>query len=112
MNLHDAWTSLRHGGNLLSVEALDGLPKRPPAPPHLADSLRAALVALPAEGAGGEPLSALLDVVLETLCGLAVGWRKGSNVGAADAEKLLDGTVMKPRRVFDAPAQRVVPGGE
>lgn len=103
MNLHDTWTSLRHGGNLLSVEALDGLPKRPPAPPHLADSLRAALVALPAEGAGGEPLSALLDVVLEGLCGLAVGWRKGSSVGAADAEKLLDGTVMKPRRVFEAP---------
>ena len=103
MNLHDAWTSLRHGGNLLSIEALDGLPKRTPAPTHLADQLRAALISLPAEGAGGEPLSALLDVVLESLCGLHAGWRKGSNVGAADAEKLLDGTVLKPRRVFEAP---------
>ncbi len=103
MNLHDAWTSLRHGGNLLSIEALDGLPKRTPAAIHLADQLRAALISLPAEGAGGEPLSELLDVVLESLCGLHAGWRKGSNVGAADAEKLLDGTVLKPRRVFEAP---------
>lgn len=103
MNLHDAWASLRHGGNLLSIEALEGLPKRSPAPAHLADALRAALVGLPAEGAGGEALSDLLDVALESICGLAVGWRKGSNVGAADAERLLDGTVLKPRRVFGLP---------
>ena len=28
MTLHDAWASLRHGGNLLSIPALDGLPAR------------------------------------------------------------------------------------
>ncbi len=103
MSLHDAWTSLRHGGNLLSIEALEGLPRPRPAPAHLADRLRAALAALPPEGPGGDALSALLDLVLEQLCGLTVGWRKGPQVGAADAEKLLDGTVLKPRRVFQDP---------
>ena len=104
MNLHDAWTALRHGGNLLSIEALDGLPGRPSASAHYADRLRATLVSLPSDGtAAGEALSALLDVVLESLCGLAVGWRKGSHLGAADAEKLLDGTVLKPRRILEAP---------
>src|SRR5690606_37295101 len=31
-------------------------------------------------------------------CGLRDGWDKGNALGAADAEKLLDGTVLKPRR--------------
>lgn len=103
MSLHDAWTGLRHGGNLLSIEALDGLPARSPAPAHLADALRAAIVSLPAKGPGGEALSTLLDFVLESLCGLTASWRKGANVGAADAERLLDGTAFKPRRVWEAP---------
>ena len=104
MSLSPAWAALRHGGNLLSPAALDGLPTHERAPGHLADRLRSAIVDLPAEGAAsGEALSALLDVVLVSLCGLPVGWRKGSHVGAADARKLLDGTVIKPRRIFDAP---------
>jgi hypothetical protein len=103
VSLHDAWTGLRHGGNLLSIEALDGLPTRSPAPAHLADALRAAIVSLPAQGPGGEALSTLLDLVLESLCGLTASWRKGANVGAADAERLLDGTAFKPRRVWEAP---------
>jgi hypothetical protein len=104
---HDAWTSLRHSGNLLSPAALDALPDPGRAPSNAADALRGALVAVPSDkAADGEALSALLDVVLESLCGLHVGWRKGSAVGAGDAEKLLDGTVLKPRRVC------VVPDGE
>ena len=66
MSLHDAWTGLRHGGNLLSIEALDGLPARSPAPAHLADALRAAIVSLPEQGPGGAALDPLLDLVLES----------------------------------------------
>ena len=44
--LHDAWVALRHGGNLLAPDALDGLPKPSKAPLGLADRLRSALVDL------------------------------------------------------------------
>ncbi len=102
--LHDAWTSLRHGGNLLSPEALDALPQPGRAPPGLADQLRAARTALPPDRpATGEALSALLDVVLEETTGLHAGWRKGTAVGASDAAQLLDGTVLKPRRLWSGP---------
>ncbi len=104
MTLAHAWSALRHGGNLLSPAALDGLPRRDRPPGYLADKLRGAIVDLPTDGpATGDTLSNLLDVVLDSLCGLPAGWRKGSQVTASDAQKLLDGTVLKPRRIFDAP---------
>lgn len=108
MTLHDAWTALRHGGNLLSPAALDALPAHEAPPWGLADRLRSSLVALdpvkPAPGA----LSALLDTVFEDACGLRDGWQKGSALGAADAERLLDGTVQKPRRRWTGPAGEVL----
>ncbi|MBK7758728.1 MAG: hypothetical protein IPI35_20490 [Deltaproteobacteria bacterium] len=62
------------------------------------------MVDLPSDGpATGEALSALLDLVLESLCGVPVGWRKGPQVTAADGRRLLDGTVFKPRRLLDLP---------
>jgi hypothetical protein len=108
MTLAHAWSALRHGGNLLSPAALDGLLRRDRPPGHLADKLRGAIVDLPPASqdggrVAGDTLSALLDVVLDSLCGLPAGWRKGSQVTASDAQKLLDGTVLKPRRIFDAP---------
>lgn len=103
MTLHDGWAAIRHGGNLLSPSALDGLPARHEPWSHHVDQLRDVLAALPAEGAGGDVLGTLLDTVLESLCGLKVGWRKGSHVRPEDAERLLDGTLLKPRRVFSAP---------
>ncbi len=102
--LHDAWTSLRHGGNLLSPTALDGLPEPDAVSYGLADRLRDALVAFDPARPKGEALGALLDGVLEGAVGLRAGWRKGSQLGAADAEKLLDGTVLKPRRLWAGPA--------
>jgi hypothetical protein len=48
----------------------------------------------------GRRCRALLDVVLEDACGLEALWRKGNAVTSADGEKLLDGTVFKPRRIF------------
>lgn len=102
--LHDAWVALRHSGNLLSPPALDGLPAPVPAPRGLADRLRGALVALDPDKPAAAPLRALLDVVLEDACGLRDGWTKSSALGAADAEKLLDGTALKPRRRWTGPA--------
>src|SRR5690606_5054117 len=103
MTLHDAWTALRHGGNLLSPGALEALPQ-PPAPRRdLADRLRAALVALEPEKPAAASVSALLDTVLEEVCGLHDGWRKGNDLGTADAEKLLDGTAVRPRRLRAGP---------
>jgi len=102
--LHEAWTALRHGGNLLSSEALDKLPDPKPPRYGLADRLRSALVDFDPEKPKGPAMGALLDVVLEDAAGSSVGWRKGSSLGAADAEKLLDGTVLKPRRLWEGPA--------
>lgn len=118
MSLHDAWTALRHGGNLLSPAALEGLPAPENPPRGLADRLRSALVALDPEKPAPTALGELLDTVLEDACGLRDGWQKGNTLGAADAEKLLDGTVLKPRRrwtgpdgealaVFTTPATRI-----
>ena len=39
MTLHDAWTALRHGGNLLAPAALDGLPESETPQWGLADRL-------------------------------------------------------------------------
>lgn len=105
MSLHDAWIALRHGGNLLTSSALEGLPEPDKAPWGLADRLRSALVDLDADKPGAA-LGPLLDVVLEGACGLRDHWDKGNALGAADAEKLLDGTVLKPRR------RRVTAGSE
>lgn len=118
MNLHDAWTGLRHGGNLLSPAALDGLPA--PEEPRwgLANRLRSALVGLDPEKPASTALGALLARVLENACDLRDGWRKDNALSAADAEKLLDGTLLKPRRrwtgpggealaVFTTPATRI-----
>ena len=105
MSLHDAWTALRHGGNLLSPAALDGLPATDTPPWGLPDRLRGALVSFAPDHPAPGALGALLDVVLEDACGLRDGWEKGSAIGAAHAEKLLDGTVLKPRRVWSGGAR-------
>ncbi|HWM92944.1 MAG TPA: hypothetical protein VN493_19430 [Thermoanaerobaculia bacterium] len=108
MSLHEAWTALRHGGNLLSPSALDGLPAPESPPRGLADRLRSALVALDSVKPEAAALGTLLDVVLEEGCGLRDGWQKGNALGASDAEKLLDGTVLKPRRRWTGPDGEVL----
>jgi hypothetical protein len=104
MNLHDTWTSLRHGGNLLEPAALDSLPEITPPRFGTADKLRSALVALDPDKPSTAATSALLDLVLHDICGLQAGWRKGTYLGPADTEKLLDGTELKPRRLWTGPA--------
>lgn len=109
MSLHDAWISLRHGGNLLSPIELGRLPEAPPAPYRLAERLRAATIAFDPDRPDGEALSALLDVVLEDACGLGIGWRKGPAVKEPDAVHLLDGTRLKPQRVWETAAGDSLP---
>ena len=103
MNLHDTWTSLRHGGNLLEPAALDSLPEITPPRFGTADKLRSALVAIDPDKPSTAATSGLLDLVLHEICSLLAGWRKGANLGPADAEKLLDGTDLKPRRLWTGP---------
>jgi hypothetical protein len=104
VSLNDTWTSLRHGGNLLEPAALDGLPEITPPRFGTADKLRSALVALDPDKPTTAAISGLLDLVLHDICGLQAGWRKGTNLGPEDAEKLLDGTELKPRRLWTGPA--------
>ncbi|MDO9022924.1 MAG: hypothetical protein Q7V43_38735 [Myxococcales bacterium] len=108
----EAWIELNQAGRLLDRRRLEELPDPRPAPWRLGDRLRDALTAAaPAdrrrspiardEGSLGE----LLDLMLDEACGLGRGWRKGNQVGAADVEKLLDGTEFKPRRVLGAASE-------
>ena len=109
----EAWIELNQSGRLLDRSRIEALPDPGPAPWRLGDRLRDALTATAAitdrrrstlardEGSLGE----LLDLVLDEACGLGRGWRKGNQVGAADAEKLLDGTEFKPRRVLGAASE-------
>ena len=108
----EAWIELNQAGRLLDRRGLEALPAPCNASWNLSDRLRDALTASLATpsarsdrrssppGRDGGSFGTLLDVVLEEACGLTDGWRKGSLVGAADAETLLDGTVLKPRRVL------------
>jgi hypothetical protein len=104
VSLNDTWTGLRHGGNLLEPAALDGLPEITPPRFGTADKLRSALVALDPDKPTTAAISGLLDLVLYWICGLQAGWRKGTNLGPDDTEKLLDGTELKPRRLWTGPA--------
>ena len=97
----DAWAELNQGGRLLNRAALEKLPQPAAVRVDLADQLRDALTAtIPVRDKATADLSALLDVVLEAVCGHEDGWRKGPAVGKADTELLLDGTELKPRRVL------------
>src|SRR5262249_13230923 len=96
----EAWLSLNQAGRLLDRDAFDNLPE--PASPsrRLGEPLRDASAQAPAN-VRGEAFGALLNAVLEDACGLIVGWRKGNDISARYAETLLDGTALKPRRVYE-----------
>lgn len=105
LDRESAWLSLNQSGRLLDREGLATLPEAAPVPRALPDRLRDAL----AEATGapeGEALTAVLDLVLEELCGLvppsgAGAWRKGPQVGSGDVVSLVDGTQHKPRRILE-----------
>ncbi len=109
MSLHDAWTALRHGGNLLEPTALESLPSPESVAIGFEDRLRAALIAVDRERPTTEALSHLLDVALDQGCGLHPGWQKGAHVPSDAATTLLDGTTWKPRRQWSMPGSEALP---
>jgi len=107
--LHEAWAGLTQRGHLLGVKELDALPAPRPPAQDLADRLRSALAALPEdEPTEGAPFSTLLDLALERMLGLHAGWRKGSDVGAVDAQKLKSSMTLFARAAPDQPVFRDV----
>ncbi|MDR0966324.1 MAG: hypothetical protein LBM75_07480, partial [Myxococcales bacterium] len=97
----EAWLMLNQAGRLLDRAAFESLPELSPPPRGLSERLRDAIAGSPGD-TRGPAFGALLDAVLEGVCGLVVGWRKGNDVTARDAETLLDGTTLKPRRAYGA----------
>jgi hypothetical protein len=110
----DAWIELNREGRLLDRRALQALPEPVESTNvrYLSDRLRDAITTFhavrgtrttrrsvpPTQDTG--TMSALLDVVLEEVCGFKDGWRKGRAGATADAETLLDGTVLRAYRVL------------
>jgi hypothetical protein len=100
-NLHETWSTLRHGGNLLSPQALEKFPPPISSSDRLEERLRAVLVQFSAEEKMSSALlGEMLDLILETACGLTFGWLKGSAIGSGEGVKLLDGKTLKPRRLL------------
>lgn len=101
----DWWASLTHGGMLIAPARIaEHFPEPPsPLPSYLSDRLRRDL--LRAGTRDGTQLSALLDIVLEDLLGLKSAlWTRGAAVDASWSHKAMTGEVVKPRRVWFAPA--------
>ena len=95
------WAALKHGGMLIAPAKLaDFFPEKAELLSRfLADRLRRNVTQL-AEG-DDESIPALLDTVLEEILGLKrEGWRKGSQVGAEWAQRLITGETLKPRRLW------------
>ncbi len=93
----DAWVSLTQGGRLLERRTLEQLPSPPPLSLSLVDRLRDALTLAPGSEDGP---GALLNTVLQDVCGLQDGWRKGNTVTSSYEAKLVDGTAFRPHRVL------------
>lgn len=103
----EAWLSLNQAGRLLDRDAFEKLPE-PNVPRYgLAERLRDALAQAPSDPRG-ETFGALLDAVLEDTCGLIVGWRKSNDVPASYGGTLLDGTTLKPRRIYEHEGRAVL----
>lgn len=102
------WASLKHGGLLIApsklAEFFQDEPK--PLPSYLAEQLRRDLTKL--ETGTAEAERALLDTVLEQVCGLAVRWEKGSHVDTRWSYRASTGEVIKPRRVWYGPHDTVL----
>jgi hypothetical protein len=107
------WSSLKHGGLLISPSRLtEHFPGDPePLREAVAERLRRDLTRLDAGGAEAE--RALLDTVLELVCGLdELGesrWRKGSDVPRDWSFRSLTGETVRPRRLWEGPRGALLP---
>lgn len=109
---HAWWSSLRHGGVLIAPSRLaEFFPDDPaPMPRHLADRLRRDVTRA---DTGSAAVGALLDTVLEEVCGLGPtsggSWLKASEVPATWSRKSVSGKAVKPRRLWVGPRGAVLP---
>jgi hypothetical protein len=103
------WSSLNHGGLLISPDKISTAfaAELPALSTWHADKLRRALTAF--DGTN-ERLSALLDFMLQDLSALPEAeWQKAQGVDARWALRSFTGAVVKPRRVWQGPQGEVLP---
>ncbi len=99
MNNDSWWSSLRHGGLLLSPQVVSEIAEVPALNERSADPLRAAVLRVEADDST-ENRVALLDLVFVELCGFREGWQRGPQVEPAWGIKAVTGEVVKPRRLW------------
>lgn len=105
----DWWSSLNHGGLLISPDkvASDFAADPAPLPVWRADRLRRAVTAF---DGSNETLSALLDFVLNDLAELPDGeWQKAQAVDSRWSLRSFTGVLVKPRRLWKGPNGEVLP---
>lgn len=110
-NLFAWWSSLKHGGLLISPARLGNYfpSDRPHISRHQADRLRSAVQAQQAsEERAVHPT--ILDVVLEGLIGLKPDqWKKASAVPTSWGQRLITGETLRPRRLWEGPYNAALP---
>ena len=103
------WSSLNHGGLLISPDKIVTAfgTELSPLPLWQSDKLRRALTAF--DGTN-ERLSTLLDFMLQDLSSLPESeWQKAQGVDAKWALRSFTGALVKPRRVWQGPQGEVLP---
>ena len=102
MTVPSWWSSLKHGGLLIAPSRLvERFPDQlDPVPDALAERLRRDITRF--EVGGAEAERALLETVLERVCGLDEGgesrWRRGPEVPRDWSFRSLTGETVRPRR--------------
>lgn len=103
------WSSLRHGGLLLSTaRVLELFPDAAPAlAPHIVDRLRGDILRLTESPDDGPAEKALIDTVLHDVAGLrdsdTANWQRGNDVQPRFTRRAASGEMVKPRRVWCGP---------
>jgi hypothetical protein len=111
LNQYAWWSSLKHGGLLISPARLANYfpTERPKIPPYLADRLRSAVQAQQVSESG-KVQTALLDTVLEDIVGLKAGqWVKANAVNSSWSHRLITGESLRPRRLWQGPHDAALP---
>ena len=107
------WASLKHGGLLIAPSRIaEHFPGTPvPLPSYLAERLRRDVTRL--ETGSAEVERALLDTVMEKICGLdeapGARWTRGSDVAGQWSHRALTGEIVKPRRLWEGPNGALLP---
>lgn len=109
------WSSLRHGGLLLSTaRVVELFPNAAPAlAPHIVARLRGDILRLTESPDDGPAAKALLDTVLHDVAGLrdsdTANWQRGNDVQPRFTRRAASGEMVKPRRVWCGPNGGLLP---